>query len=130
MRDLEIKKYHIDFFEFAFLVEACIPPNPIARAMFWKSVIDEYYFIMTEGERERLWGWINKNDIYKERLIEENEDCLLFEARFNPDNQFLIEAKDKNGVINTFDCFYWKNEYHTKSNTSIIKDAITKVKNK
>ena len=27
--------FEIDFFELAILAEACIPPRPIARAMFW-----------------------------------------------------------------------------------------------
>ena len=38
----------IDFFEFSFLVESCIPPSPIARAYFWQNVIDKYYYVLTK----------------------------------------------------------------------------------
>jgi len=39
--------FKIDFFELAFLAEACIPERPIARAMFWHSLTDKYWEQMT-----------------------------------------------------------------------------------
>ena len=41
-------KFNIDFFELCFLAEACIPPRPIARAMFWDTLINEHYYNLTE----------------------------------------------------------------------------------
>ncbi len=121
------QRFKIDFFEFSFLVEACIPPNPIARSMFWKDVIDKHYHDMTSDERERLWNWINMNPSYKQGLEKEEEDCLLFEARFNPNNQYLLTTnyEDK---IETYECFYWKDRYYTSSNMSILEEYIKEIK--
>ena len=40
--------FTIDFFELAFFAEACIPPSPIARAMFWQNLTKRYWSQMTE----------------------------------------------------------------------------------
>ena len=34
--------FQIDFFELAFLAEACIPPVPIARASFFADLSDTF----------------------------------------------------------------------------------------
>jgi len=41
------RRFKIDFLELYFLAEACIPPRPIARAMFWDDLCDKYYHEMT-----------------------------------------------------------------------------------
>lgn len=120
-------RFKIDFFEFSFLVETCIPPNPIARNMFWKRVIDEHYYEMEPNERSRLWEWINLNPKYKRGLENKNEDCLLFEARFNPDNQYLV-ATNYEDKKETYVCFKWGDRYHTSSTTSILEEYITEIK--
>lgn len=81
-------RFNIDFFEFAFLVEACVPKNPIGRTMFFHKVIDEHYYVLTEEERERLFDWIIKLD----RFDEKEEDCNWFKLRYNPDNQYEVET--------------------------------------
>jgi hypothetical protein len=101
------KKFKIDFFELAFLVEACIPPVPIARGMLWDEVINEYYHQMTPEERIRLWEWLNKNHNYKYQLEKGNEEVEVFEARFNPDNQYRLVTKEK-----TYDTFKIGEEYY------------------
>ena len=45
-----MSEFKIDFFELAFLAEACIPPVPIARAMFFADLSDKYYHQMTQEE--------------------------------------------------------------------------------
>lgn len=89
-----MSKFNIDFFELAFLAEACIPPRPIARAMFWQNLTNVYWKQMTEGERAHLFEWMNRNDWYKQSL-ETEEDTKIFHARFNPDNQYMVETKYK-----------------------------------
>lgn len=37
----------INFFELAFLTEACLPTSTIARHCFFMNTIDRYYFQMT-----------------------------------------------------------------------------------
>jgi hypothetical protein len=86
--------FTIDFFELAFLAEACIPPRPIARATFWQNLTRQYWEQMTEGERHHLFEWMNRNDWYKESLQKE-EDTKIFHARFDPDNQYTVEIKNK-----------------------------------
>lgn len=116
----------IDFFELAFLAEACIPPRPIARAMFWQRLINEIYHQLTDDERKRMFEWMNRNDNF--RL--EEEDCQWFYARFNPENQYEVSCfyKGKPQVVKAF----WKDDlYRTSMTTHIdpqyIKSA-TKIK--
>jgi hypothetical protein len=121
------RKFKIDFFELAFLVEACIPPVPIARGMFWDDVINDYYHQMTPDERVRLWDWLNKNHNYKHQLEKSNEEVVVFEARFNPDNQYRLFSKDK-----TYDTFkvgeeYYISYYPGSRRTSIDLDQIDKI---
>ena len=112
--------FKIDFFEFCFLVEACIPPRPIARSMFWDHVIDFYYHQMEQSERTNLYEWITKKYGFDP---EENYQCKIFERRFNPDNQYRVTTKkdEKEEVHETFKV---DNTYHIYINTFIIPENI------
>ncbi len=117
-----MKKFEIDFFEFCFLVEACIPPRPIARSMFWDRVINEYYNDLTDGQRKKLFEWIQINPSFDVK----KEGCKWFYDRFNPDNQYTVTVA-YNGEIGVYDTFRHDNGYFTKINTSITDDYIVKV---
>jgi hypothetical protein len=121
-----MSRFNIDFFEFSFLVEACIPPRPIARAMFWDDVIDKHYNTLTDNERVRLFEWINRNPCMQDGIEEGNEDCLLFNARFNPDNQYKVHT-NYNDKLEVYDAFKLNDRYYIKKNTSIEDKYITKV---
>lgn len=121
-----MNRFNIDFFEFSFLVEACIPPRPIARAMFWDDVIDKHYNTLTDNERVRLFEWINRNLCMQDGIEEGNEDCLLFNARFNPDNQYKVHT-NYNDKLEIYDAFKLNDRYYIKKNTSIEDKYITKV---
>lgn len=114
-------KFEIDFFELAFLAEACIPQAPIARAMFWQHLTDKYWEQMTKGERWQLFEWMNRNERYKESLTK-HEDTKVFHARFDPDNQYLVHTD--NGIYLTY---LLRDNYYVKRNTWINKEGITKV---
>ena len=78
----------IDFFEFSFLVSACAGNRPIARSMFFDRVIDKYYHVLSQDERDNLFEWINRSSSFKfdlERGINEG-----FLAPYKP-----IELKSK-----------------------------------
>lgn len=122
-------RFKIDFFEFSFLVESCIPPVPIARSCFWDKCIDYYYQILTDEERKNLHEWLNRNDKYKRSLFDRNEDVLIFEARFNPDNQYIITT-NYNNKIETNEYFKYKDRYYKGKNISIIEDYIVDIKKK
>jgi hypothetical protein len=95
---MEKKKYQrfkIDFFEFSFLVEACIPPRPIARAMFWDKVINDYYHELTPEERAKLHEWVNRNPSMQHAIEHDNEDAIEFNLRYDPDNQYEVRTEYK-----------------------------------
>lgn len=119
------KRFVIDFFEFSFLVEACIPPVPIARHSFWLEVINRYYNILNQGERKQLFNWIQKNG----RFDLKNDDCRLFYDRFDPSNQYEVTL-NIGGRIEKQDCFFHRNEYYISSNVIINEDFIVGIRNK
>lgn len=116
-------RFDIDFVEFAILTESCIPETPIARAYFWGNVIDKYYYVLTDDERLRLFEWINKNWKFIDSLEKGNEDCLLFNARYNPENQFLIKTlyDNKEEII---ECFKFNDKYYTEKNRYVSEEFI------
>ena len=116
-------RFDIDFFEFYFLVEACIPPRPIARAMFWQDVCDKYYHVLTQEERANLFDWILRNPNFDLN----NEDCKLFYDRYNPNNQYSVTTNFNNEIKNV-ECFLHFDKYHTKINVSINEDYIKEIK--
>lgn len=125
--------FEIDFFEFSFLVEACIPPRPIARAYFWDKVCTTYYKQLTDNERARLYQWLGRNSAFIESLTKGNYQCLIFECRYNPDNQYTVVTnyKDK---IEEHDCFLMNGIYYKEARNSqaitIEKEYIIEIKPK
>ena len=116
----------IDFIEFAFLVEACSGRQPIARSMFFQRVIDKYYYVLTQDERDRLFEWINRSYSFESGLETKDESCLLFNARFDKNNQFIVSTFF-GGKENKTESFLLDGRYHTSKTTSINEDYITKV---
>ena len=127
MRTKKINRFEIDFFEFSFLVEACIPPRPIARAMFLDDVINKHYHVLTENERERLFEWINRCDNFTYNLAN-NEECQLFNARFDKENQYNIKTlyDGKEQIIATFK---WNGKYHISKTQSVNEEYIIEINN-
>jgi len=120
-----MSNFTIDFFELAFLAEACIPPNPIARTMFWQRLTNVYWEQMTEEERDKLFEWLNRNDNYK-RSLEKEEETQIFHARFDPDNQYIVyTTMDGKDDVNR--AFKYKDLYFVRSNSWITPEFITKV---
>ena len=120
-----MSSFNIDFWELCFLAEACIPPRPIARTMFWQNLTNLYYHNMTENERARLFEFMNRNSKYEESL-KTQEDTQIFHARFDPDNQYRVTTnfQDKEEV---YEAFLRNGKYYTSSNFWISGDYIIKV---
>ena len=72
-------KLTIDFFEYSFLLEACIPPRPIARNMFWKDSINKHYFMLSNNQRSRLWEWMSRNSNFKDALNKNNKEASIIQ---------------------------------------------------
>jgi len=117
--------FTIDFIELAFLAEACIPPRPIARTMFWQSLTDKYWHQMSEGERIHLFEWLQKNWGYKDSL-EKEEDTQIFHSRFDPDNQYMVKT-NYNGNETEHRVFKMGERYHIDNRTSLIDEYIVSV---
>lgn len=81
-----MSQFKIDFFELLFLAEVCIPPRPIARAMFWDKLINEHYDEMNDNERAHFF------ELMKPKLNLKTEDCQIFFARYNPQNQYNVSC--------------------------------------
>lgn len=116
----------IDFFEFSFLVESCYGRRPIARTMFFERVIDKYYYVLTQNERDNLYSWLNRNLGFQDELKNKEESCLLFNARFDKGNQYLI-SYFFDGENNKKETFFYDNEYRISKNTYIDKKYITQI---
>ena len=114
--------FKIDFFELMFLAEACIPPVPIARGVFWKDLIDVYYTQLSDNNRKQMFKHITNSTRFN---IEEKE-CELFYNRYNPDNQYVIDYTHKK-KRNSVKCFKHNDMYMTSSHVSVNKDFITKI---
>ena len=117
--------FTIDFFELAFLAEACIPPRPIARTMFWQNLTNRYWSQMTEGERIHLFEWLQKNWQYEESLSKE-ADTQIFHARFNPDNQYTVKT-NYNNKEETNRAFKMGERYYTTSSSWIAEEYIIEI---
>jgi hypothetical protein len=107
------KKFKIDFFELSFLVEACIPPRPIARSMFWDEVINVYYHQMSWDERRSMFDWLSRNPTFTDGLVAKNKQVEAFEARFNPDKQFMVYS-NWNGDDVEHHCFLLDGKYYVE----------------
>lgn len=117
--------FTIDFAELCFLAEACIPPRPIARAMFWQDLTRKYYKHMTPDERKGLFEYMWRNDHYREKL-ETEEDVKIFHARFDPTNQYIVDTNYE-GEHNTHEAFLYEGKYCIGIGASINEDYIIKV---
>ncbi len=122
-----MEKVEIDFWELLFLTETCIPPVPIARAYFWRRLIDNIYYKLSENEREKLFNFIT--DTNRTRFDIENNDCKLFYDRFNPENQFIVHY-DFEGKEDRIDCFLHDGKYKTAGSSHIASKYIINIENK
>lgn len=118
-------KFTIDFFELSFLAEACIPPKPIARTVFWQNLTDIYWHQMTEHQRIRFFEWMQKNPFYADSL-KSDRDTQVFHARFDPENQYIVSIKFKNKIEKTR-AFKLDGRYYTKRNTIIVPEYVAEV---
>ena len=113
------QKFKIDFFELCFLAEVCIPPTPIARAVFWDRLINEIHNELSENQRKKLFCFIQRR-VENLELKKDNENYKWFVARFDPDNQF--EIKTISGEY--YKCFKKGIKYYVEKNKWIPNDLI------
>lgn len=118
--------FTIDFTELCFLAEACIPPRPIARTMFWESLTNTYWKQMTLFERKHIFKWLNMNPSYKDGLEKGNEYIKVFHARFDPDNQYKLFT-NFSGEESEYEAFKMGDKYYINTSSFIAPEYIMKV---
>jgi 5-deoxy-D-glucuronate isomerase len=114
------KNFVIDFFELAFLTEACLPKSTIARDIFFMDVIDTHYHEMNWEQRKHFFTWIGK------KLNMEYEESQIFYARFNPDNQFNLTTVYQDKTEN-IEAFLLNDNYYIASSRKVNNDYIKRV---
>lgn len=111
------KGIFINFEDLLCLTNICLPPVPIARAIFFERVSDTYYNLMTDQQKNEIF-----NSIFS-KLDLKNDDHLYFYNRFNPDNQFEVEYQYQNET-NKIKAFKHNESFHVSKNRSIIEKYI------
>lgn len=79
---------------------------------------------MTEEERAHLFEWMQKNYRYKDSLHSQDKDVAIFNARFDPDNQYIVETRE-NGEHRAFKL---NDRYYKTINISFSEEHIVSVK--
>ncbi|MCP4665170.1 MAG: hypothetical protein GY849_02295 [Deltaproteobacteria bacterium] len=108
-----------NFNELKLLASVCIPDVPIARAMFFENLSSVYYSQMDRNQQKEMFEFISS---YKNFNIE-NEYCLQFHDRFNPENQYKIETNFEN-KIEFYDAYLHNCQYYISKNICIDKKYI------
>ncbi len=111
--------FTIDFFELLFLAEVCIPPVPIARAMFFDSLSEVHYAKMSDAQRKQMFDVITS----KEHFNFKNEACRHFHDRFNPENQYRVHTSKK---LNIF-TYLHDGKYHVQKNRYVDSEHIISI---
>ena len=119
--------FKINLTQLKVLANRCIPPVPIARAMFWENLIDVHYHLMSDTDRITFFLEMMDNKYFVQRLEEDNEDAILFFNRYNPETQYEVTV-DYKGKIERYYAFLHNDEYHVSSRSRIHKDYILKTK--
>jgi len=116
-----MSQFKIDFFELLFLAEVCIPPKPIARSMFWDKLINEHHDEMNDNERSHFF------ELMKPKLNLEDENCGIFFARYNPQNQYSVSCFHQ-GKAQVIRAFRRNDRYWTAKTVWIDPQYIKEVK--
>lgn len=112
-------KFSIDFFELLFLTQVCIPPVPIARAMLFERVSDEFYHQLSDSQRLQMLRVVEESPKFS---IDE-PDCYHFHCRYSQDTQYLVTAKTGERI----ECYLFKDRYHIRKDTFVDPGQIESV---
>jgi hypothetical protein len=117
-----MSNFTIDFFELMFLAESVIPQRPIARSMCFDRFSDTHYHSMTIDQRKQFFEHVQKCHGF----TLENEQCRHFFARFNPENQYMVQCFH-NAKAENIQCYMFDGEYRTSMTTIVNRDYIKKI---
>jgi hypothetical protein len=114
--------YKIDFIFLLNYAKYCIPPTSPFQESFFESLSENYYNQFSKEERKRMFDTIVKNESFSL----DNQACVLFHNRFNPNNQYLVSAK-KDLLNETILCYDHYGQMHISKNVSVQEKYIIKI---
>lgn len=117
-----MKTFNIDFGAFCMLCVATIPSQKQIHTVFWSQLINEYYHQLSDDQRILIWSFVLNNPSFSLK----NHHCAVFDARFNPENQYLITT-EHDGEPEYIQAFLFNSLYHTGSQMFIQPHIIVKV---
>jgi hypothetical protein len=117
-----MSNFTIDFFELMFLAESVIPEKQIARSICFDRFSDTHYHSMTIEQRKQFFGHVQKCHGF----TLENEQCRHFFARFNSENQYMVQCFH-NAKAENIQCYMFDGEYKTSMTTIVNRDYIKKI---
>jgi hypothetical protein len=117
-----MSNFTIEFFELMFLVESVIPQKPIARSMCFDYFSERHYHKMNDNQRKQFFEHVQTCHGF----TLENEQCRHFFARFNPENQYMVQCFH-NAKADNIQCYMFDGEYRTSRNRFVNRDYIKKI---
>ena len=105
-------KLELDLFELSFLTEACLPPRPIARTVFFQRVIHEIYHELNDKERANILEWMTRSATDR---CEDDELYQEFVARYSPETQYVVTCEWKGETIEK-EAFLFNGKYKSGKN--------------
>lgn len=114
----------LDIFEMYYLLESCFRGSHLRSDTIIRFV-DEWYEMLEPSRRSDLYNWILR-DIYNNKFEKSSKLCgadLIFMARYNPDNQYIVTLSNGE-VVNTF---LLDDKYYVLSNKYCDPSSIIKV---
>ena len=116
--------FKVSLHQLFFLAESCVPPSGETKMIFWRSLVDTYWFEMTEKERSIFFNLMRGSKKYQESL--DNEETQIFDARFDPENQFFVFSK-LGGEIKTNVTFKRLDHFYANRETLIFNEHIVSI---
>lgn len=117
----------IDRHEFTVLIEASWHAGTILRHSIMEKGINVWYHEMSEEDRVRVYEFFNRTKSDPEdRKIEIQQKFL---ARYNPDNQYVVQTKSGEKYEST-NAYKFDNQYFINTDTFLSKGHTTNVDKK
>lgn len=132
------KQITLDVVEMEYLLDTCLRGSHL-RSNTVRRFVDEWYDLLTEVERIRLFEWTirltydqrwtSDNKAYKPHFEPSDQCCghdIEFVHRYHPNNQYLVTTL-YNGKKEQHRCFLMNGRYYLNSNRIIVAEYITDI---
>lgn len=112
-------KIDVDVFETTVLIQAAWPDGTILRSMMMQRAINEWFYLLRPKDATAVFEWFKKHAEIK------TVNHRIFMLRYDPDNQYSVEATDEKGVRTIQQAFKMNTNYYVRDNSYISPEFIT-----